>query len=249
MVNKKRWYSKLFLLCLAIFIISIPISLFIKDSIILLIINIILKILSITFIIYYSKKEKFEKPYLEKSSKLNLILLPFLIITFSNFFVVLYDGLKIYNNINVPNIILSGINCLLTAIIEEIIFRHFIFKEFKYTNSTFKSILFTSLIFGGMHLLNITSLGSIPTCIVQSLYTFGLGLVLSIIYLFTKNIIYPIVFHFLFNFINDILITNIFVLNWDLPFFVINIIIAILTGLYALYIYFTFLKEVDGYVS
>ena len=100
-----------------------------------------------------------------------------------------------------------------------------------------------------MHLLNITSLGSIPTCIVQSLYTFGLGLFLSIIYLFTKNIIYPIVFHFLFNFINDILITNIFVLNWDLPFFVINIIIAILTGLYALYIYFTFLKEVDGYVS
>ncbi len=249
MVNKKRWYSKLFLLCLAIFIISIPIGLFIKDSIILLVINIILKIISVVFIIYYSKKEKFEKPYLEKSSKINLILLPFLLITFSNFFVVLYDGLIIYDFINVPYLVLSGFNCLLTAIIEEIIFRHFIYTEFKYTNSTFKSIVFTSLIFGGMHLLNITSLSSVPVCIIQSIYTFGLGLVLSIVYIFTKNILFPIILHFLFNFVNDILIANIFILNWNIPFYIINIIIALLTGLYALYIYLTFIKETDNYVS
>ena len=61
--------------------------------------------------------------------------------TFSNLFVVISQGN--FHIILVPSliyIILAFINAALTAIIEEIIFRHFLFKEFKHSQSTLKSI-------------------------------------------------------------------------------------------------------------
>ena len=101
-----------------------------------------------------------------------------------------------------------------------------------------------------MHLLNINSLASIPTCLIQALYTFGIGLVLSIVYLFSRNIIYPIILHFLFNFLNDTLVTSLFNIEWNLVFFIVNIGVGILIGLYSLFIYKRYLiEEVSEYVS
>lgn len=250
MNEKKRLYSKLFLLCVAIFIVSLPFGFFIKNNVILSIINIILKLISLGFIIYYSKKEKFEKFEFAKPSKYHLILLPFMLVTFSNLFVAIIDKCSINTKINYLILILDLINISLTAIIEELIFRHYLYKEFITKQTMFKSIIYTSLIFGGMHLLNINSFASIPYCLLQSIYTFGIGLVLSIIYIFSKNIIYPIIFHFLFNFLNDSIIIHIFNIEWNLVFFIVNIIIGLLTGLYGLFVYKRYLcQEVSEYVS
>jgi membrane protease YdiL (CAAX protease family) len=130
------------------------------------------------------------------------------------------------------------ISSLLTAIIEELLFRNILLDEFinqKFTK--FKSLLYSSLIFGAIHLLNISSLASIPTCIIQAIYTTGIGLVFGLIYIEAKNIIYPITLHFLFNYINDTLVTHLYNINWDLTFFITNIIIGIIIGLYSLLIY------------
>ena len=93
MANKKRWYSKLFLLSVAMLLVSIPLNMFIKNWIILSIINIILKCASLTFIIIYSKRESFEKYDLNSPKKLDLVLLPFLLITISNLIVVFMNSL------------------------------------------------------------------------------------------------------------------------------------------------------------
>ena len=250
MVNKKRWYSKLFLLSVAMLLVSIPLNMFIKNWVTLSIISIILKVISLTFILIYSKKEKFEYVDIDKPKKLDLLLLPFLIITFSNLFVVILNKNIINNTINYLYLIISLTSCILTSIIEEIIFRHFIYKEFRHSKPMFKSILFTSLIFGGMHLLNINSIASIPYCLIQAVYTFGIGLILSIIYIFSKNIIFSIIVHFLFNFINDTLVSHLFNIEWNFIFFIVNITISVLIGLYALYIYKRYLvEEVSEYVS
>jgi membrane protease YdiL (CAAX protease family) len=127
---------------------------------------------------------------------------------------------------------------LLTAILEELLFRNILLEEFIRQNFTkFKSLLYSSLIFGSIHLLNISSLSSIPYCIIQSIYTTGIGLIFGLVYIKTHNITYPIIIHFLFNYINDIFITHIYNLTWDLTFFIVNISIGIVVALYSLFIY------------
>ncbi|HHX66846.1 MAG: type II CAAX endopeptidase family protein [Miniphocaeibacter sp.] len=76
---------------------------------------------------------------------------------------------------------------ILAPIIEEYIFRYFLYKK----TSVFGDriyILFSSLIFGMFHLN-----------ILQSLYAFVLGLILSSLYLYTGNIKYPIIIHLIIN--------------------------------------------------
>jgi membrane protease YdiL (CAAX protease family) len=130
------------------------------------------------------------------------------------------------------------ISSLLTAILEELLFRNILLEEFINQNSNkFIALLYSSLIFGGTHLLNISSLASIPTCIIQAIYTTGIGLIFGLIYIKTNNIIYPITIHFLFNYINDTLIAHLYNINWDSTFFVTNITIGLIIGLYSLFIY------------
>lgn len=238
MNNKKRWYSVFFLICICLFITSIPFNFIIKNELILFFINSSLKIIAIILFFYYRKKDNLIKPMLNKPNKYHLLILPFFLITFSNYIVVLINKTPINLNIDISHLIMGLISSLLTAIIEELLFRNILLDEFinqKFTK--FKSLLYSSLIFGAIHLLNISSLASIPTCIIQAIYTTGIGLVFGLIYIKAKNIIYPITLHFLFNYINDTLVTHLYNINWDLTFFITNIIIGIIIGLYSLLIY------------
>ena len=124
------------------------------------------------------------------------------------------------------------------------------FEEFLKHKSKLQSLIYSSLIFGSVHLLNISSLGSIPIILVQVGYTFFLGMILGIIYLSSKNILLPIIFHILFNFINDILVIELFPIKWDITFFLVNILVGIIVSLYSLLMFKKFLlKEEDNNAS
>ena len=243
MVDKKRWYSLFFLICVAIILNSFPLDLFFKNAILNFSIGIALKIAAIIFIFYYSKKESFTIPTFAKPNKKHLLFIPFLIAPFSNFFVVILCNSTPIIDINYQSIVFSFVNCALISIIEEMLFRCILLPEFEKVTTPFKAILYTSLIFGGMHLLNISSLSSIPICLVQSIYTFGLGLVLGLIYIYGKNIIYPIIYHLLFNFLNNTLVTGLFNLEWNITFYLTNIFIAIILIIYGIYVYYILSKE------
>ena len=237
-IDKKRLYSILYLVCFVLLINSLPFSLFIKDEVVLFIINLVVKSVSIFYILRYIKKENLNKLKLEKFKNSNLKLLPFLLLCCSNFIVVLIQNSNM-KEINFFNIFSGFIISIGVAIVEELLFRSQVLEEFLKNNNKFKSILYSSIVFGMIHLLNISSLSSIPTVLVQVVYSFFLGFILGFIYLKSKNIIYPIIFHFLFNFLNDILVIELFKLKWDITFFIVNIVIGIVLVLYMVLILIT----------
>ena len=89
-------------------------------------------------------------------------------------------------------IYLGLITAILTATIEELLFRNILFEELNSTQKNCRAIIYSSLIFGSIHLLNINSLASIPFVLVQVLYTAFLGLILAVAYNNTNNLIIPI---------------------------------------------------------
>lgn len=245
LINKKRLYSIMYLVSLVLLINSLPFSLFIKNEIILFVIDLIIKIASIIYIIIYIKKEDINKLSFEKLTPKDLKFLPLLLLCCSNFFVVMLQNFTLKGEIDLFKIITGLFLSMGVAIVEELLFRSQVLEEFLKHKNKFSSILYSSLIFGSVHLLNISSLSSIPMVLVQVCYTFFLGMILGIIYVFRKNIILPIIFHFSFNFLNDILVIELFVIKWDFLFFLVNIILGIILILYVIYLVYISKKGVD----
>ena len=235
-MNKNRLYTILYLICLILLINSIPFSMFIDNKLILFGINIIIKIASIVYIIKYIKKEELNNIKIKPITKNDLKIIPLLLLCCSNLFVSMAQKTTINNNIDLFIIISGLITSIGVGIVEELLFRSQVLDEFIKHKTKFQSLIYSSLIFGSVHLLNISSIGSIPTTLVQVGYTFFLGMVLGIIYLISNNIILPIIYHILFNFINDTLIIELFQIKWDTIFFLVNIGIGIVVSIYALLI-------------
>lgn len=233
--EKQSLYSVIYLILITLLFVSIPFGLFIESEIILFIINSIIRTLCIIYSLLYIKKEKLNKLKFNQITKKSLILLPLLILPFSNFFVVLFNNYHLTNEINYFRLTSDILLAILIATLEEITFRSQLLPEINKHKNDFIAIVLSSVIFGSVHLLNINSLGSIPYVLSQVVYTTLLGFVLGIIYLLSKNIILPIIFHALFNIINEVLIENLFNIKWNLSFFLINITIGILVLIYGLY--------------
>lgn len=245
--TKKKWYTIAYVICIILLIVNLPFNYLIKNESILSLINIACKILAIFIFFILIKKEKLHKIKLNGFCSKHLLFFPFLIACSSNIIVGLINNE--YSDINTHNLIIDLFTCIFTAVIEELLFRELLLKELNFHYNPVKSIIITSLIFGSIHLLNINSFASIPICLLQAGYTSLLGLMLGLIYLASKNIIYPIFFHFTFNFLNDSLSTNIFNLKWNSTFFIVNISISLIILMYGIYIYYIFKKEMTSNAS
>ena len=62
MDKKQSWYNVLFVICVVLLINSIPFALFIKDQLLLNILEIIKRVAALVTFIILSKKEKLDKP-------------------------------------------------------------------------------------------------------------------------------------------------------------------------------------------
>ena len=185
----------------------------------------------------YIKKDGLPKPLFDKHKKENFLFTPLILLCFSNIIVAIISTIKITNDINYFNIISGIINALIVSILEEILFRSLLFNELLKSKKVELAILLQALIFGSIHLLNISSIASIPIILAQVFYTAFLGIILGIIYYKSRNIIYPIAYHFLFNSINDVISVNLFDISWDYKFFIINIFVGIIIFLYTIFIF------------
>ena len=249
LINKKRLYSIIYLIAFVLLINSLPFNLFIKNEIILFVIDLVVKITSIIYILLYIKREELNKLSFEKLKTSDLKFLPLLLLCGSNFFVAIFQNFVAKSNVDIFKIITGFIISIGVAIVEELLFRSQVLEEFLKHKNKFQSIIYSSIIFGSVHLLNISSLSSIPTVLVQVFYTFFLGAVIGVIYVVRRIITIPMVFHFLFNFINDILIIELFVIKWDLVFFLVNIFVGIIIVLYMILLVYYRKKGVDADVT
>ena len=240
-MEKKKIYSTALLICLFLFITSIPLERVISSSWVLFSVQIISRLGFFIFALYYIHKEELSTLSFKRLKINALLILPFLLLCFSNYFVALVQNSpKI--SFSTEYMIQSISVYAFTALNEELVFRGVLFPLFKKKYSTFLSMLYSSFIFGAIHLLNMNSLASIPRVLIQVLYCFGLGMLFSFLYMHTENILIPVLFHFLFNVINDTWVTNHFDISWDIYFFLINLGLALF---FAIYGYFIFKKDIQ----
>ena len=110
-------------------------------------------------------------------------------------------------NAPVSSIVFYFIYCLGTGIFEELmcrgIIQNLIVEKFKEENkSVFKAIALAAFIFAILHFANlINNPNLILGTIGQVVYSFGIGIMLGVIYYKTKNIASSILVHALFNFL------------------------------------------------
>lgn len=140
-----------------------------------------------------------------------LFFIPFLLAAFTNLFAFPFANEIVTSTFNWV-MILDVLIIIFTAFNEEILFRLFIYNSLRIENRLLK-IVAGAGIFAAFHLLNLITpsfLAVYQSVLIQSVYTFALGLILCFMYEFTMSVIPCIVFHFIFNFFNQFLVTVVF---------------------------------------
>lgn len=112
---------------------------------------------------------------------------------------------KDLSSININNLLLLLIACLMVGFAEEFIFRGFLQPLFikKYLSrksGIFLGLLFPALFFGASHLLNLTVNDNIPQVIGQSIYAVFIGFFFGVALLKTNKLIPLAITHGLINF-------------------------------------------------
>ena len=135
--------------------------------------------------------------------------------------VVMLIGNRGLNIDSMPDLIFMFIMQLfVVAFIEETFFRGFMLKALL-AKGVFKAVLITSILFGVTHSLQLLGGQSMEATILQILYAFLVGLVLSLLIMHEQSILITIAFHGLNNFLS-------FMAREESPLFTTYVIIAIL---------------------
>lgn len=178
-----------------------------------------------------------------------LLCVPFLLISFSNLIATWIDGQFLGYQFDLLTFIFYTILTLLIAITEEIVFRLIIHNAL-YRTSSIKRIFASAGIFALMHLLNIvniSSLGSLVDVLIQTVYTFALGLLLGILYEYSHSLTGAIILHFCFNFFNKVLFEYLGGVTSNLAYYLTAVICGIIVGVYALLITIFVFRRHDRY--
>lgn len=242
--RKGLLYDILIMLCVYLIACSLPLKWIFESETTVNIVKVILKYFAFGFIVFEIKSKKI---MFSSDKKVSIIkYLPFVLICLGNIAVAFISGFNYLTNDNIGGLItLALFDCVATALCEEFLFRYLLLNFIRQTKKTFVSIILSACFFGLMHLVNISSLSSIPYVLLQCLYTFGLGIILGFVYLDSRKIYLPIILHALFNFLNDSLVSILFDFEYNVWFFVINMAITVLAGLYFIFMY----MRSDMYVS
>lgn len=137
------------------------------------------------------------------------------------------------------------INCLLTALFEELFFRgiviDFLWDKIKTKYKVLKTILISAGLFGLWHLSNI-SMGLAP-CLLQVLYTFLLGCMFGLTYIITGKVLPSVILHCVFNIGGQLVPVLGGGNGQDLSFWILTIVSGIIVGIYCLVLYLKLAKK------
>lgn len=241
-MTRDKIYDILIVILSFIFVISFPWTLFIKNMPFLVIsLQIIANLLFFAFLIYFIKRKSSLTIKVGKIMWMPLIFLfPSFIVCFSNYF--LFFAVDVAFNYE-PILWLHLLLTVTVVLNEETIFRGIIQKNLKIKNR-FKRIVAASGIFAIFHIFNFFSTLN-PFDLLTIVYTFGLGLLLGILFEFTNSLIPPMVCHLIFNVFNDDFI-NMFAFNVDITTFIlINCIVTIGATIYVAIVYILYLRKLN----
>ena len=232
-----RFSDLLLYILIFIFVAAFPVDLIPVAPIYQLLIIVALRGLLVAYYIYIIIKYRI-KIFGVANVKNLLLCLPFFLIAASN---MIASGIQggFTGVIDSPwYLVLNTIYTLFIAISEEIIFRLFIHNALANTSSI-KRIFGSAAIFALMHLINIVNvryLDALVTVLLQTAYTFGLGLLLGVLYEYSYSLTGAILLHFSFNFFNSTLYSYLGGFSSSLAFYLTAIVISVVVGVYALLI-------------
>jgi membrane protease YdiL (CAAX protease family) len=175
-----------------------------------------------------------------------IIFIPSLIVSILNFPLDNVINKEIIFNIDTSKLITYILFTLSIAISEELLFRG-LFTSIPVSqidNSKYRVIIrvfYVSIIFSLVHLLNLFT-SDILSVLLQVGYTFILGVMLTTLYIYTKNIIFCIIVHFIYNFVGTF--TDYFSNSYyESNMYIIWIIEGILVGSYILFLLYKMTKK------
>lgn len=177
------------------------------------IITIITMISLIPITIYLLKKHKIKetKPNIKKI--ISIIILGLNISLFFNMLTINIQETNPLTNLNIILVIIYAV--IIAPIFEEILFRYIALKDARKNYQDKIAILIISLLFALMH-----------TGIINIIYTFIFGIILSYTYIKYKNIIYPIIMHASAN------LMSLLISEFNLLYLIISIILLTSTIIY-----------------
>lgn len=243
-MKKNKILDMLIIIFLYIGISCIPFSLLSIDVIFIRIFQIIAQIL-IFFLIKLVLKNsplKVKKKFF--NSKNVIWFVPAFLVCFSNFFCLLDPSNTFafkYDKALPFDIVLT----ILLIINEECIFRVLIIDNIEKKEKPIVKVLLSAAIFSLCHLTQFFSTFN-PMDLLVVLYTFGIGIILGLIYVYTNSVWCCVIFHFAYNLINGNL-SSLFITYGSnyVSYILINVAVGVVVGLYLLIIYLLVLRKQD----
>ena len=246
---KFRLIDILIFALLFVFVAAFPVDLIPIDAIYKLIIQIGLRLLILGYYIYIIIINRINIFRFYNWKRL-LLFAPFLLACFSNLIASAIDhGYPGITTMSDAYLSLLIVFHLLTAIVEEILFRIFIHSSLINVGSL-KRILASAGIFALMHLLNIVNISSVDgliTVLIQVAYNFGLGLLLGFIIEYSYSIVGCIFLHFSFNLLNTVIFQYLGCNCSNLTFYLTAVVIAAILAAYTFLIYWFVLSKNERY--
>ena len=247
-----RFLDIVLFVLLFVFVNSFPVDLFGIPLIYQEVIRITLRLVLLSYYIYIFTRNRINI-FKFANYRRALLFIPFLLACFSNFIAAGVAGLD-FNVIGTDPAYLSLItfNLLLGVVLEEIIFRYII-QNSLVNASSIKRIFGSAAIFALFHLLNLVNIRSVDgliTVLLQVAYTFGLGILLAIIYEYSYSLPLCMAFHLCFNVFNELLPRFVFGLAIpDIYLVLTAIIISVVLAVYIVILYIIKLKSYSKYFS
>lgn len=245
-----RFLDVLLFALLFIFVKSFPVDLFELEFMQKELIKLGLRVLLLTYYIYILWKNRINI-FKFANYKRALYFIPFLLACFSNLIALSVAQSTVLPSLySVDCIVVLTINVVLSAILEEFLFR-FIIQNSLVLASSIIRIIASAGIFALFHLLNLIDVSSVDQLInvlIQVVYTFGLGLLLGFIYEYTYSLPLCMAFHILFNIMNSTFIGvyNTIIIP-QLYGLITALIIAVILIAYTSLIYFFVLRKFSKY--
>ena len=240
-MKKDNLLNYLILVFLYIGISALPFNLFVKNSdLLVLLFQCIAQLFYVIFAYFFIKRHTTFKLKSDRKSNKIIIFLPCLLACGSNFLYFAFVNSSIsfkYSVLLIPQIVLN----LFIVYNEEILFR-LLFLNNTGIKSNLGKIVASAGIFALCHLSYFISSFN-PGDLLNVVYTFFLGLMLAMVYLYTNKITMTVVLHFLFNVINGVLFSSFNAAQNLYLYILANAIIVVILGIYLLIVYLKLEKK------
>lgn len=240
-MTKSKLLDTLILILIYIGISCLPFNLFGITGILELIFQILGQF--VIFFLFKLVLKKSPLTFKERTyNRFNMILfIPVFILCFSNFFNLLNPSSYLEFAFSIELLLKIALS-FCVAFNEEYLFRCVIIDNLDTSEKPIVKIIISASIFAACHLTVFFSTFN-PIDLIQVVYTFGLGIVLGLMYVYGECLWYCVLFHFAYNTINGCLAAAWLKCESGFLYYLINALVGLVIAAYLFVIYFLKLKE------